>query len=106
MGPKITGGRTNEVLAVEYLTSQIRAIIGGAHTNQDIELDLQVVSGSFYLAYEPHGAIFSYANVQNIVVKVHSRTTSNRSVLINTHFDTVPTSPGNFLSVSCFEYQK
>lgn len=102
MGPKIAGGHTNEVFAVEYLRSQIRIIIDEAHTNQNIELDLQVVSGSFYLDYKPHGTIFSYANVQNIVVKVYSRTISNHSVLINTHFDTVPTSPGNFSLVSFF----
>jgi Zn-dependent M28 family amino/carboxypeptidase len=65
-----------------------------AHKNQKLELDVQVVSGSLYLQTKLHGNIFSYSNLQNIVVKVHANNNATQSVLINSHFDSVPTSPG------------
>jgi Zn-dependent M28 family amino/carboxypeptidase len=65
-----------------------------AHKNQKLELDVQVVSGSLYLQTKLHGNIFSYSNLQNIVVKVYANNNATQSVLINSHFDSVPTSPG------------
>ncbi|KAK4883833.1 hypothetical protein RN001_000104 [Aquatica leii] len=94
IGPRIAGTPENEIQAVEFLNNAISKIQKLAHSEQKIEVDLQTVSGSFHLDYKPHGAITAYNDVQNVVVKLHSRSPSNVSVLINAHFDSVPTSPG------------
>lgn len=87
------GSYENEVAAVALLKRQIEEIITKAHPNQTIELDIQVVSGSYNLDLLHVDQINVYANVQNIVVKVHG-SEGLHSVLINSHFDSVPTSPG------------
>ncbi|XP_018573441.1 endoplasmic reticulum metallopeptidase 1 [Anoplophora glabripennis] len=91
IGPRITGGYENEVLAVEFLKGEINVIIQQANHHQYIELDLQVVSGSYNLGLL---LVNSYANVQNVVVKLHGKNNATNSILINSHFDSVPTSPG------------
>ena len=65
-----------------------------ANKKQKIELDFQVATGSHYIRYSPHGKIVSYSNLQNVVVKLHGANNASQSVLINSHFDSVPTSPG------------
>lgn len=82
-------------MAVELLKREIKLIIYEAHPNQSIESDVQTVSGSYFLNYKPHGTINSYSNVQNVIVKVNSRSNSTHGILVNSHFDSVPTSPGN-----------
>lgn len=94
IGPRIAGGYENEVLAVDFLKREVNFIIQRAHKNQKVELDIQVVSGSHYLQTKPTGKIVPYSNLQNIVVKLHAANNSSQSVLINAHFDSVPTSPG------------
>ncbi|XP_071054030.1 endoplasmic reticulum metallopeptidase 1-like [Onthophagus taurus] len=94
IGPKVAGHINNEEKAVDYLTNTINDIIAKANVKQKIELRNQVASGSFYLDYKPHGSINTYENIQNVVVKIYGKNDPNTSVLINTHFDTVPTSPG------------
>lgn len=43
----------------------------------------------------PAGKIVSYANLQNVLVKLYaSNDHSNHTLLINAHYDSVPTSPG------------
>ncbi|KAJ8924322.1 hypothetical protein NQ315_007115 [Exocentrus adspersus] len=94
IGPRIAGGYENEVLAVEFLKREINLIIQQANRNQYIELDLQVVSGTYNLELLLVDQINSYSNVQNVVVKLFGKNNSTNSVLINSHFDSVPTSPG------------
>jgi MFS family permease len=94
IGPRIAGGYENEVLAVDFLKREVNFIIQRAHKNQKVELDIQVVSGSHYLPTKPSGKIVPYSNLQNIVVKLHAANNASQSVLINAHFDSVPTSPG------------
>ncbi|CAH1365482.1 unnamed protein product [Tenebrio molitor] len=94
IGPRVTGSRENEVLAADFLQREINIIVQRAHKNQKLELDVQVVSGSLYLQTKLFGNIFSYSNLQNIVVKVHANNNATQSVLINSHFDSMPTSPG------------
>ncbi|KAK4883837.1 hypothetical protein RN001_000108 [Aquatica leii] len=91
IGPRVVGTNENENLAVDLLKKKILTIIEQAHKNQKIELDLQVASGSFN---STTSAVRVYENIQNIVVKVHAAKYSKHSILINTHFDSVPTSPG------------
>lgn len=93
LGPRVVGSYENEVLTVEFLRKQIFDIIHEAHPSQKIELDVQVVSGSYFLGSKPTGKINMYANIQNIVVKLYGQN-DNNSLLLNAHFDSVPTSPG------------
>lgn len=98
-GARVVGTYSNEVLAVDFLKREISYIKQLAHRNQRIELDVQVVSGSYWTGFKPYGMTTMYRNVQNVVVKLHgrSRTQFNRpdeALLLNCHFDSVPGSPG------------
>lgn len=93
IGPKVVGSKQNEIEAVNYLSTTIDNIINDADDSYTITKDIQVTSGAYYLGFVPNGLINSYANVQNIVVKVDGKNTEE-SILINAHFDSVPTSPG------------
>jgi hypothetical protein len=96
-GPKPVGSYENEVLAVEFLTREISFIMQRANPEQKISFDIQKCTGSYFLAFEPYGCINYYSQVQNLVVKLSSSTNSSSSLLINCHFDSVPTSPGRLL---------
>ncbi|XP_073981350.1 endoplasmic reticulum metallopeptidase 1-like isoform X2 [Rhodnius prolixus] len=86
IGPKVTGSDENEVLAIEYIMKIVSNIKETAFHKLDV--DLQLVSGSFSI-----GAIgLHYNNLQNIIVRLGPA--NKTSLLINCHFDTVPTSPG------------
>lgn len=93
-GPRVAGSYENEVLTVGYLKKVISNIIVHADKSQNIELDHQIVSGSYYLDQSPHGKIVPYGNLQNIVVRLHGTSNESTSLLVNSHFDSVPTSPG------------
>lgn len=82
------------MLSVDILKKKIEVIKQEAHKNQTIELDVQTVTGSYFVGYKPNGLINSYSSVQNVVVRLSSKQQSEHSVLVNAHFDSVPTSPG------------
>ncbi|KAJ9584785.1 hypothetical protein L9F63_020873 [Diploptera punctata] len=91
-GSKPVGSYENEVLAVEFITREVRFIMQRANPAQKISFDIQKCTGSYTLKFKPHGLTNYYSQVQNIVVKLGSNSSS--SLLINCHFDSVPTSPG------------
>ncbi|XP_076259381.1 endoplasmic reticulum metallopeptidase 1-like isoform X2 [Rhynchophorus ferrugineus] len=94
LGPKITGSFENEYAVVEYLSLHIKTIISEANPNQYIEMDLQEATGSYYLD-DSIGFHNIYHKVQNVVVKIHGESNNTKqSILLNSHFDTVPSSPG------------
>jgi hypothetical protein len=99
-GSKPVGSYENEVLTVEFLTREISFIMQRANPKQKILFDMQKCTGSYFLAFKPYGCINYYSQVQNIVVKLSSSANSSSSLLINCHFDSVPTSPGRLLH--CF----
>lgn len=111
LGPKITGSVENEYAVVEYLLLHIKSIIAEANSKQYIEVDLQEATGIVFVWTE----IFSqfnfiigsyyldntigfhniYHKLQNVVVKIHGQNNSTQqSILLNAHFDSVPSSPG------------
>ncbi|RZC42917.1 endoplasmic reticulum metallopeptidase 1-like [Asbolus verrucosus] len=94
LGPRVAGGDTSEILAVDILRREINFIIQNAHKNQKIELDMHLVTGSHYLNMTPYGKIVAYSNLQNIVVKLYADNNATQALLVNAHFDSVPTSPG------------
>lgn len=55
MGPRVSGGYNNEVLAVNFLKQEINIIQQTAHQNQKIHNDVQVVSGGYWLGFKPEG---------------------------------------------------
>lgn len=92
-GPKVTGTEQNEVLAVNFLKKRIAEIQAKANENQNVTLDHQVVSGSYYLSFKPYGMVTLYRKVQNIVVRLDGLKSTN-ALMLNCHFDSVPGSPG------------
>lgn len=99
-GSKPVGSYENEVLAVEFLSREISFIMQRANPVQKISFDIQKCTGSYPLAFKPYGIINYYSQVQNLVVKLSSSANSSSSLLINCHFDSVPTSPGGKLHCS------
>lgn len=101
IGPKVVGSFANENLTVQLLhdeVEQIRRVM--RHDLYDLEVDVQVVSG----AYMHWTMINMYQGLQNFVVKLSSKSsTSQNYLLINSHFDTKPGSPGNSDTV-CSKY--
>ncbi|ENN70647.1 hypothetical protein YQE_12592, partial [Dendroctonus ponderosae] len=94
LGPKLTGSSENEYVVVEYLSNTISSIISESHPNQYIEFDLQNVTGGYYLD-DIAGFMNVYDRAQNVIVKLHgAQNESQNSLLVNSHFDTVPASPG------------
>lgn len=91
LGPRVVGSRENELEAVTVIGSRMRTLRAELGSVHDIEVDVQVASGS-YVLWE---GLNMYQSVQNIVVKVSPKgSKSNTWVLVNSHYDTVPAGPG------------
>ncbi|GBM24991.1 Endoplasmic reticulum metallopeptidase 1 [Araneus ventricosus] len=93
IGPKPTGSYENEVIAVDYITRQLEYIKSHTKPVNKIDIDLQKTSGCFDLTFKD-GMTSCYKNVKNIIAKIGPQKSANRSIIINCHFDSVPTSPG------------
>ncbi|KAH8290303.1 hypothetical protein KR054_001803 [Drosophila jambulina] len=91
IGAKVVGSDNNENRTVEFLWSLVMEIKANALEDYfDIEVDLQVGSG----AYIHWTMVNMYQGVQNIVVKLSPKNcTSDKYLLVNSHFDSKPTSP-------------
>lgn len=91
IGEKVVGSQINEVVAVEFFRTKIQTIIAEKNELHEIEFDVQMGSGSFQL-----DAMTSvYRNIQNVVVKLSpANGTTTNSLLLNTHYDSVPISLG------------
>lgn len=91
LGPKVVGSETNEIIAIEFFHKKLQTIIEEKNSLHDIEFDVQMGSGSFQL----DTMTSVYRNIQNFIVKLSpANTTTTSSLLLNTHFDSVPVSPG------------
>ncbi|XP_067137078.1 endoplasmic reticulum metallopeptidase 1-like [Centruroides vittatus] len=95
IGPKPTGSYENEVLAFDYLLRQLQHLQATSGKVNRMRVDVQKPNGSFSLSFFD-GLTSCYKNIKNIVVKVSpdSPVGGNKSLLINCHYDSVPTSPG------------
>ena len=100
LGPRPVGSFENEVLALNFFSKELNAIIDGANRIHRVTYDLQKVSGSFPLTFLD-GMTNVYKDVQNVVVKIGPREESDHSLLVNCHFDTVIDSPGAFFCIWC-----
>lgn len=91
IGQKVFGSFENEELALDFLIRQLDDIIDERNPIHDITYDIQKSSGS--LQIDKTTAL--YNDIQNFVVKFSPKSaTHNHSLLVNTHFDSVPVSPG------------
>lgn len=88
IGPKVTGTVENEELALNFLKKRIVNIQSAASENQNVNMDHQIVSGSYFLKFKPYGMVTCYRSIQNIVVRLEGETPN--ALMINCHFDSVP----------------
>lgn len=85
------GSHENEQMARDTIENEILKIIAAANPKHSIEYEIQVASGSFPI----DGYTSVYQAVQNVVVKlVPMYSNAESSVLINSHYDSVPSSNG------------
>ncbi|KAJ6642258.1 Endoplasmic reticulum metallopeptidase 1 [Pseudolycoriella hygida] len=91
IGPRVVGSENNEVKAIDFFQRKLQAIIDEKNAVHEIEVDVQIGSGSFHL----EGMTSVYRNIQNVIVKLSpGNATTTSSLLLNTHYDSVPISPG------------
>uniref|UniRef100_A0A1B0G960 Peptidase M28 domain-containing protein n=1 Tax=Glossina morsitans morsitans TaxID=37546 RepID=A0A1B0G960_GLOMM len=92
IGPKVVGSPANEQSAVQFLLNELSKIREDArHDIYIIQEDVQIASGN-YVLWE---MVNIYQSIQNVVVKVTPRNSeSSSSLLLNSHYDTVPGSSG------------
>ncbi|XP_017033139.1 endoplasmic reticulum metallopeptidase 1-like [Drosophila kikkawai] len=92
MGPKITGDYVTEVTMVQFLLDEIGKVRREMREDLfEMEVDVQRCSGS-YLLWQ---MVNMYQGVQNVVVKLSPKSSNSSSyLLINSHFDSKPTSRG------------
>lgn len=91
IGPKVVGNKANEVDALNFLINEIAEIEKDMLTDYfTIEVSTQHPSGE--LRYS--NMLTVYQGVQNVVVKLASKNSTSESyLLVNSHFDSQPTSP-------------
>ncbi|XP_050743428.1 endoplasmic reticulum metallopeptidase 1 [Drosophila biarmipes] len=93
IGPKVVGSRANEVVTVAFLLNEVEKIRKELRNDlYELEVDVQLPSGGFLF-----GSMLSmYQGVQNVVVRLSARNSQRESyLLINSHFDSKPGSPGS-----------
>ncbi|XP_025109431.1 endoplasmic reticulum metallopeptidase 1-like [Pomacea canaliculata] len=96
LGPKVAGSASN-FAAENYILNEVKKIRSAAHHAHEVDIDVQTVSGSFVLDFDSIGLghyTSVYENQHNIVVRLRPRISSNHSLLVNCHYDTVIDSPG------------
>ncbi|XP_011190310.2 endoplasmic reticulum metallopeptidase 1 isoform X2 [Zeugodacus cucurbitae] len=93
IGPKVVGSHANENHTVQLLLDQLEDIRRVMQTDLfEMEIDVQVVSG----AYIHWTMVNMYQGVQNVVVRFRTKASTSESyLLINSHFDSKPGSPGS-----------
>nr|NP_725142.3 uncharacterized protein Dmel_CG30049 [Drosophila melanogaster]AAM68673.3 uncharacterized protein Dmel_CG30049 [Drosophila melanogaster] len=92
IGPKVVGSTANEVTTVAFLLNEVEKIRSEMRGDLfHLEVDVQQPTGSYVV-----GTMTSiYQGIQNVVVKLSTASSNSSSyLLINSHFDTKPGSPG------------
>ncbi|XP_016981262.1 endoplasmic reticulum metallopeptidase 1 [Drosophila rhopaloa] len=92
IGPKVVGSIANEVTTVAFLLNEVEKIRGEMRSDLfDLEVDVQQPTGTYVV-----GTMTSiYQGIQNVVAKLSTKSSNSSSyLLINSHFDSKPGSPG------------
>eukprot|EP01130_Rhizamoeba_saxonica_P018188 TRINITY_DN9024_c0_g1_i1.p1 TRINITY_DN9024_c0_g1~~TRINITY_DN9024_c0_g1_i1.p1 ORF type:complete len:815 (-),score=140.93 TRINITY_DN9024_c0_g1_i1:37-2481(-) len=86
-GIRLTGSVENENLTPDYLLDEINIIAKYANQDIDIEIDVQLESGSFWLEFiDPY--VSCYQDIKNILVKLSPKNKpTNSSILVSAHYD-------------------
>lgn len=89
-------GRPGIKEAARYIKSQLEMIKGQAGSHLRIEIDENLVQGSFNMKVLGHSISLGYRNHTNIVMRISSVDSQETepSVLVNGHFDSPLGSPG------------
>ncbi|XP_037716788.1 endoplasmic reticulum metallopeptidase 1 [Drosophila subpulchrella] len=91
IGPRVVGSMANEETAVEFLRAEVAKVEAEMSDRLEIEVDVQQASGA-YMHWE---MVNMYQGIQNVVVRLSERNSTNENyLLINSHYDSVPGSPG------------
>ncbi|EDV55200.2 endoplasmic reticulum metallopeptidase 1 [Drosophila erecta] len=91
IGPRVVGSMANEETAVEFLRAEVAKVEAEMSELLEIEVDVQQASGA-YMHWE---MVNMYQGIQNVVVKLSEKNSTNENyLLINSHYDSVPGSPG------------
>ncbi|XP_030558012.1 endoplasmic reticulum metallopeptidase 1-like [Drosophila novamexicana] len=92
IGPKVVGSVANEKLTVDFLLGEVENVRTAMRSDlYELEVDVQQSSG----AYMHWNMVNMYQAVQNVVVKLSTRSSTSESyLLLNSHFDSKPSSPG------------
>ncbi|SPP74188.1 endoplasmic reticulum metallopeptidase 1-like [Drosophila guanche] len=92
IGPKVVGSVANEVTTVAFILDEVESIRTEMRSNlYDLETDVQAPAG----AYMHWKMVNMYQGVQNVVVKLSTKSSNSTAyLLVNSHFDSKPSSPG------------
>lgn len=92
LGPRVVGSNANEVKTIQLLTNIVNEIRLKSRTDlYEIEVDVQRVTGN-YMHWE---MVNMYRGIQNFVIKFSPKNSTSESyLLMNSHFDSKPGSPG------------
>ncbi|XP_037895181.1 endoplasmic reticulum metallopeptidase 1 [Glossina fuscipes] len=91
IGPRVVGSVANEVTVLKFLLNEIEKIRTESSDYFKFEIDIQEATGN----YVHWSMINMYQSIQNVIVKLSAKNSSSGNyVLINSHYDTVPSSPG------------
>lgn len=94
IGPRVAGSYENDVLAVAFINKTLYDIDRKYNSGRfKVEIEQQTASGHFPLTFLD-GMTQVYNDIQNVIVRVEASATTNESLLMNCHFDSVPDSPG------------
>ncbi|KAK3040851.1 hypothetical protein RJ639_029195 [Escallonia herrerae] len=89
-------GRRGLKEAAKYIKTQLEMMKDRAGSNVRIEIEENVINGSFNMMFLGHSLSLGYRNHTNIVMRIASMDSQDNdaSVLLNGHFDSPPGSPG------------
>uniref|UniRef100_A0A1B0G958 FXNA-like protease n=1 Tax=Glossina morsitans morsitans TaxID=37546 RepID=A0A1B0G958_GLOMM len=91
IGPRVVGSVANEVKSLQFLLNEIEKIRMESSDYFKFDIDIQEATGN----YVHWSMINMYQSIQNVIVKLSAKNSSSGNyVLINSHYDTVPSSPG------------
>ncbi|EDV36214.1 uncharacterized protein Dana_GF12847 [Drosophila ananassae] len=93
IGPKVTGSYANEITTVEFLVNEVEKVRAEMQTDlYELEVDVQSPTGSYVFV----DMVNMYQGIHNVVVKLSPKGSPSQAyLLLNSHFDSKPTSPGS-----------
>ena len=97
IGSRPVGSPENEIKTVAYLLKELEEIQGKTSDANRVEIDTQLVSGSFSIKFLG-GFSSYYDNVKNILVKLSPKNGAGDSLLVNCHYDSVINGTGEYVT--------